>query len=375
MCKEVWTDEWSGMLFYETEGQFGQDDFKIIAQELFPLDIGSQAYTEYETNDPELIKFLMANPHVRNMKKGHIHSHNNMGVFFSSTDDGELQDNCGHHNFYFSLIVNNRNEMCAKIAFKATAVSETKTVLTFKDQKGADVSKTYKSDKASECIYVYKCGITAPHGAVEDSFKSRFQELKTDKEKKEAARKTSQQLVGGTHRLFQEDDGYREAGLFDDLRGSGGYPPMEKIKQDRMFPYTQSPESKMDTGKQGSSVVERGGRLGLVNDKAVYSMLGKLLAQDHLYEGTLTHIIRKMDNEFYVEDGLDPSQSVSSSLYYSSIEKRVMDFYIEAFPEDQKLLNFNKIMDKCVSILQIYENDYPHIIGALITSLNLEVGC
>lgn len=358
------------MLFYETEGEFGEPNFKITARELFPLDIGSQAYTEYETNDPELIKFLMANPHVRGMKKGHIHSHNNMPVFFSGTDDGELQDNSVFHNFYLSLIVNNKNEMCAKIAFKAKAVSETVTTLTFKDQEGKDKDKKYTSSKEDECIYTYSCDISIP-GGVEDSFKNRFQYLKTDKEKKEEAKKTSEHLV--RNQAFQSlpiDPRYRQHGLFDDIKGSNSY--SAKSSENRVGFQTNADKAKVDTGTERNNVVERG-RVGLVASRIVYSMLGKLLAQDFLYEGTLTHILRKMDNEFYDETGLDPMQSVSATIYFENVERRATEFYIDSFPEDQKMEGFDETMQKCIEVLETYADDYPFFIKELRESLNLEL--
>jgi hypothetical protein len=78
LCSKISRLEWSGVLFYNTFGEFGSDNFKVIAEELYPLDIGTGTYTEYETGDPDFIKFMMDNPHILEMRKGHIHSHNTM---------------------------------------------------------------------------------------------------------------------------------------------------------------------------------------------------------------------------------------------------------------------------------------------------------
>lgn len=50
---------------------------------------------------------MEGNEHLEECRIGHIHSHNTMGVFFSGTDWGELEDNAPNHNYYLSLIVNN----------------------------------------------------------------------------------------------------------------------------------------------------------------------------------------------------------------------------------------------------------------------------
>src|ERR1051326_1947529 len=92
LCREVPREEWSGTLFYTVDGELGEDNFKITAQELFLQDIGHSTYTEYDPANPDFIKFLMENPDYMTMKQGHIHSHNTMDVFFSGTDSSELVD-------------------------------------------------------------------------------------------------------------------------------------------------------------------------------------------------------------------------------------------------------------------------------------------
>lgn len=355
------------MLFYQTEGEFGDENFKVIAKGLFLLDIGSQSYTEYDPADPELIKYLMANPEVLALKKGHIHSHNNMGVFFSGTDNDELADNSGFHNFYVSLIVNNRNEMCAKIAFKAKTASENNIIMTFLDQNGKEKQKKLLSRKEDECIYVYKCEVLKPTEAVEDSFKSRFQELKEAKELKEKAKRLSESAVKDkAYQGFNVDDRWRQAGLFDDVKGSSTVPKGKKEEQIRP----------MDTGRKGVSVVERVG--GMRTDPRVYTMLTKILSLDFLYEGTLSSVIKRLDSEFFPDENDYSAQysvgPYAFNMYCDSIERRAVEFYIDAFPEDcEKLLFIDAVMAKCVEILESYEDEYPELISNLTEALNLEI--
>jgi len=371
LCKEVWTDEWSGMLFYETEGDFGEDNFKIVAKSLFLLDIGSQAYTEYDPADPELIKFLGSNPDVLMMKKGHIHSHNNMAVFFSGTDDGELVDNCGFHNFYLSLIVNNKNDMCAKIAFKAKATSENHTTITYLNQEGKEKHRKMMSKKEDDCIYVYKCEIIKPTEAVEDTFKSRFQELKEQKETKEKARKTFETAhKNGTYKGFNVDERWRQAGLFDDVKGSTQHP---KGGKDERFTRGDARET-VGSGTKRVSVVERVGSIR--TDPRVYTMLSKLLSMDFLYEGTLSTVMRKLDNEFFPDPETDVEYGglYPLHLFCDAVELKATEYYIDSFPEDShRLLNFEATMEKCVEILETYDDDYPELVTHLTEALNLEI--
>lgn len=106
----------------------------------------------------------MDNPELLDYKVGHIHSHHDMQVFFSGTDNMELMDNAPNHNHYLSLIINNKNEMVARIAY----VVKEKLVqaIEFKDTNGNKQtvynplaeSKTQPLSKT----YYYDCKIVKP---------------------------------------------------------------------------------------------------------------------------------------------------------------------------------------------------------------------
>lgn len=112
--------EWSGFLLYEElEGNIKHPESLVIrAHQIFPCDVGNATYTEYDPGDyvismDETTDFLM-----KGWKLGHIHTHHNMSCFFSGTDMAELHSNVGNYkdSYYLSLIVNNSNEYCAKVA-------------------------------------------------------------------------------------------------------------------------------------------------------------------------------------------------------------------------------------------------------------------
>jgi len=125
ICSNISREEWSGILFYDTKGSIKKpDSLKLIVKDFLPMDKGTKTFTSYEL-DHRFTDYLMENPEAMGWKVGHIHSHNSMSVYFSGTDDSELQDNADKYDYYLSLIVNNYLEMTAKVVTIATAKVET----------------------------------------------------------------------------------------------------------------------------------------------------------------------------------------------------------------------------------------------------------
>ena len=104
------------LLFYKIEGTIANPKEMVVTLvDVFLMDKGTGGYTEY-LFDGTIVMHMMKNPELNRCLRGHIHSHNDMSVFFSDTDWSELNDNCPNFNFYLSLIVNNYMEMmCRKI--------------------------------------------------------------------------------------------------------------------------------------------------------------------------------------------------------------------------------------------------------------------
>lgn len=190
LCEKISDLEWSGTLFYTVNGDdFNHPDFKIVAEELYLQDIGTSTYTEYGVT-PEYIKVLMENPQLRTMKKGHIHSHNHMTVFFSGTDDSELVDNSPFHNYYLSLIVNNRNHMEAKIAYRAKVKTETVITKSYKNLYGADTEDVNLEEESENVMFVYKTKIVKPY-APDELLKQRYLFIKDKREKSQLIQEKS----------------------------------------------------------------------------------------------------------------------------------------------------------------------------------------
>lgn len=123
----AWPKEWSGMLFFRpiSEDLSNPENFRAVAEACYPMDFGSETYTEYDFSAEEVLecyeRYPKGDPAAArpSWKMGHIHTHHTMSTFFSGTDDRELTDNVDKYNYYLSLIVNVRGQYCAKIAYLA----------------------------------------------------------------------------------------------------------------------------------------------------------------------------------------------------------------------------------------------------------------
>jgi proteasome lid subunit RPN8/RPN11 len=158
LCSRIYEVEWSGILLYNTTGEIGED-LEITLEHIYLMNKGTTTYTEFET-DESIVSFLMKNPQYFDCKKGLIHSHNSMNVFFSSTDLDELYSNAEFHNYYLSVIVNNKHEVCAKIAQKGTTVDVIDRLITFNSLTGNKVQKVQQT-KENDIILVYPCEIVS----------------------------------------------------------------------------------------------------------------------------------------------------------------------------------------------------------------------
>lgn len=153
-CQKVWSTEWSGTLFFTHEGSFENNDLVIRCVDIYIMDIGTQAYTEFDMN-PDVIAYMCENPELLDCQMGLIHSHNNMSTFFSGTDTATLKEEGRDRNNFVSLIVNNAGSYTAAITrrIKSKQVKESVSYEFFGDGEKHD-AKEYVSD-ADEIEWFY----------------------------------------------------------------------------------------------------------------------------------------------------------------------------------------------------------------------------
>lgn len=123
LCKNIWDVEWSGILFYKVEGAFEDKSLTIRCVDLFQMDIGTSAYTEFNVS-PDMATYMVDHPELleEGIYQGLIHSHNNMATFFSGTDTSTLSAEGNDMAHFVSLIVNNAGKYTAGITRKYKCV-------------------------------------------------------------------------------------------------------------------------------------------------------------------------------------------------------------------------------------------------------------
>jgi len=380
LCNRVHEDEWSGTLFYSVEGDLGDDDFSIQTKELYLQDIGNSVYTEYDPSNPDFIKFLMDNPEYRTMKQGHIHSHNKMPVFFSGTDNSELVDNSEFHNYYVSLIVNNKNEMCGKVAFRATEKKETKTHVSFKGNDGSTKTKEISGTTEEASVYAYDCDIFLSD-TLGESFETRFStvEKSCTKRAKELAKKAATITKG----LSEKSDSKIPGKIVDPYRG---------FSIDKAWVYMELYDDHREKGKNWREDKERAeiwsGSVDTVSDSQclprgytpsiggkidpnVYSFLVKLISRDFTCEDRLSMVLRKLNNDLYSPEYKHIEGEIET--YMDSLDSIAIEHYINIFPEDFHVTGYNKTLSAAIDILDSFIDVYPELISDLTDALNLAI--
>lgn len=329
MCAKEPDREWSGVLFYSTKGTFGGDDFEICTEFFYLMDIGTSTFTGYDY-DPDLIQYMMSNPRTLELKKGHIHSHNKMGVFFSSTDTDEILDNSEFHNYYFSLIVNNKNEMTAKVAFRAENKTESTTHWSYRGDNGQLISGSYPSVVTETVVYINDCEILNNHHAVLSSKYETIIKAQVEEAKKKKP------IVSG-------------------FAGASSTGPFSKGAQGKF-------EWEDDDDWASTPKIVTGGKVSKSKSE-VESLVTKVITGDLLCEESLESVLQRF--------------SSMSKKELKSLEKRMdsrlFNFYIDMYPTDQNLLFFNTVMTECCQEIAGFEDKYENIADTVHRVFDTEI--
>ena len=336
LCGQIHNIEWSAVLFYTTEGgTYGDETFTITAEGLFLMDIGDGTYTSYMMNQPEYIKFLMDNPDMRKMQKGHIHSHHNMSVFFSGTDTQEIIDNSEFHNYYLSLIVNNRNQMLAQVAYRVTTETETKKSTWFKDLLGSIISKKDVMAEKQTTVCVYETRISKPFRP-ETTFIPRYEQIKKklDIVNESRSEKFSKSETGKTIGSFS--DFVKES----NQATQNNRQPDPKIRE--LFDNIPSAVASPESAQLRSFLIDFLGRS--VRNQTLKQIIGNLNK-------------RMTSNEQMTE-------------FFASIAPNTFTTYTRYFAEDPEAKNFDKRIGQAMMYMsENYMAGYPFITQKTITFL------
>lgn len=170
LCNRISQVEWSGTLFYTYSGSYEDNNLEIKCVDIFPMDIGSQAYTEFDMS-PDVIAYMTEHPELLDCQMGLIHSHNNMATFFSGTDTSTLREEGNDRNHFVSLIVNNAGTYTAAITRKLNVKRAVHSTYTYKSFDDIEKLGTIATEVEEEVI-AYNMLDIIKEGAVES-----FQEI------------------------------------------------------------------------------------------------------------------------------------------------------------------------------------------------------
>jgi len=231
--KSVGSTEWSGILFYKiTNGNIKNlKDLEFTADFVYPMNIGSSAYTEFDYSSELVDAYDIYEPAMER-STGLIHSHHSMGAFFSPTDTDELKSNCGNFNFYISLIVNFDGKYCAKIALPSKSNSKTK--VSYLDESGKSIYSSFS--RTEEAIIIGELDVIREAGEqVPEWLSTRITKL-FDKKKEDAAIKAKASIsaakVGSMNGVGRSYSFYAKQPVDDpnDLLGQSDAFPVSKKK-------------------------------------------------------------------------------------------------------------------------------------------------
>lgn len=196
LCQKNVRIEWSGIMFHkELEGDMSDPSgFKLEIVDMLLMDVGTHSFTSYKF-DADFVRFMKKNPEYMKMKLSQIHSHNDMPVFFSSTDVDELKINSPNHLYYLSLIVNNAGDMEAKIAVSRKTKSVQTTVIDYKkweEGKWKDSQRTEVKEFESKEMETFDCNIKVEY---DPEFEERMEYIeKVSKKRAEEKLKLEREL-------------------------------------------------------------------------------------------------------------------------------------------------------------------------------------
>ncbi|MGN0144152.1 MAG: hypothetical protein ACI398_04165 [Clostridium sp.] len=189
ICSNVPNIEWSGVLFYTTEGSLDDGTFKATCQDIYVMDIGDTISTSYKES-ADIVSYMCNNPEllVDGVYQALIHSHHSMPSFFSGTDINTLNLEGQDTVHFLSLIVNNDGTYTARITRRLDKVVHADyTVKTQYDTYGGNTvvledNRTESKDFVKSFIEwfplnIVKCDIDNPFKDID----SRLKELRDSK--------------------------------------------------------------------------------------------------------------------------------------------------------------------------------------------------
>lgn len=349
LCKMIPKVEWSGVLFYEVKGSMKRPDkMKLICKDILLMDKGSSAYTEYAFNE-DVVAHQMENPELLEYRIGHIHSHNTMATFFSGTDMSELNDNSPNHNFYFSLIVNNFLDTCAKVSFVGEANVEN-IKYTCKDEKGEEYFIPGGSI-TKEMLFIYDCEIHMREDriTVNQDFVKRFNEIEKQSDVRERQKAAQQKATQGK--------------VFTGNSSAGHHTPG----------YNNNSNNSFNKFSGGNNF----GKNSVFKDDDAYAIESFHVEEETSDSELFACYLMRLGNEMVGDDIENAIEDiVMTGINITGFIKSLLDnyahYYNAYFQKESQRENPDFFMQTLVDVietLEIYEEGYTEVLPQVITAL------
>ena len=240
LCNKISQVEWSGTLFYTHSGSYEEGTLEIRCVDIFPMDIGSQAYTEFDMS-PDVIAYMTDHPELLDCQMGLVHSHNTMATFFSSTDTTTLREEGNDRNHFVSLIVNNEGTYTAAITRKLTEKKVINSTFSYKTFGNTEKTDT-KTTEVEEEVIAYNMLDIIKEGEVVEPFLEIDERLAAIRKSKAEVKKVSAPSTYYPFKPLRFNEGkIKQFSLFDDFdeEFSESEPP-RKVESESKFSIPES---------------------------------------------------------------------------------------------------------------------------------------
>lgn len=206
LCQNIWSVEWSGILFYKVEGNFEDKSLTVRCVDIFQMDEGSAAYTEFDMS-ADVASYMIDHPELMDGStyQGLIHSHNNMSTFFSGTDTATLSSEGSDMAHFVSLIVNNEGKYTAAITRRYKCVQKIVEEFSYPSWNEETVTGEDKFDIEEEVLEWFNLNIVFENAT--DSFEAemleRIKEIRKAKEVTKPVHTNYYQANGNSRGIYQ----------------------------------------------------------------------------------------------------------------------------------------------------------------------------
>lgn len=297
----------------------------FTAVDMYLMDIGNAASTEYDFNDTSWLNAFDENPELMGLKIGLVHTHHNMSTFYSGTDLGHLHGQAPFHNYFLSLIVNFACEPIAKVAFASTR--KVNSSFSFKDDDGNIQSQI--SNKEEDITVVFNCDVFVE---IEPTLLDRINQLKEVKESRNRQIYTKHDYTD--YNWPNEVSNEKVASIWD----------------------TQGKRLQVGDIQTELNFDKKFNRNTTITDQEIEEFLIALLANSYNdYSKTIKDLVEERN---LVADTNSEAQSCTSGTWVMFDAM----FNNEAY--------FTEVVTKCISILGKYKNDFS---SKMITILKKEM--